>query len=139
MLEIVRNCSLKEAAAKSIVDMARKRWKRKEYAMEAKTDDCAVICHFLHESLDPMHSSATSDKQSLSVTSMKHIVSARCQKPKPLLKKSETPMYVSHEIKNRGKQHELLETIEGEKWNALDGVTRVNTLVKLPPFFPKSS
>ena len=53
MLEIVTNCSLKEAAAKSIVDTARKRWKRKEYAMEAKTDDCAVICHFLHESLDP--------------------------------------------------------------------------------------
>ena len=48
-------------------------------------------------------------------------------------------MYVSHEIKTRGKRYELLETIDGEKWSALDGVTRVNTLVKLPPFSPKSS
>lgn len=60
VVEIVSTSSLKEEAAKFIVDAAVKRWKNK-YGM-SRTDDCAVVCHFIKQKLNPFLATKGSKK-----------------------------------------------------------------------------
>ncbi|KAK4752880.1 hypothetical protein SAY87_021678 [Trapa incisa] len=104
----VRNRSL---AAKVLVARAVQAWKTKYPG--CKVDDCAVVCLFLKEAetVDPTD-----------VTAPKGQPKTRTQRlPRPAKGKADASSAVG--MSDRGSNLE---------WNALEGVTRVNSLLKLP-------
>lgn len=116
VIDIVASAPSRSLAARSLVESAVRAWRIK-YPM-SKPDDCAAVCLFLNA-----HSSGDSSN----------------------LKKNDIVVsFDATEVDNgRSKQlstyqpHRQLTdvaAVEGEEWSALEGVSRVNTLLTLPRF-----
>nr|GMD31310.1 probable protein phosphatase 2C 33 [Ipomoea batatas] len=114
--------STRSSAAKVLVETAVRGWKTKY--PNSKVDDCAVVCLFLNSKSNDM-SSATSAKY----------------KDRAVATEQEADQHEEEELSDESReevleQEDLNEEV-GKEWSALEGVTRVNTLVRLPRFVPE--
>ncbi|RWW61037.1 hypothetical protein BHE74_00031921 [Ensete ventricosum] len=116
VINIVSSANKRSAAAKQVVDRAVRGWRTKHPT--SKVDDCTVVCFFLDQLL-PASNKPTRGTQSDSTVSsdLSRTSSFRTARSEV----SEPEM----EVGAGGSQQE---------WTALEGVTRVNSLLKIPRF-----
>ncbi|XP_019160793.1 PREDICTED: probable protein phosphatase 2C 33 [Ipomoea nil] len=108
--------STRSSAAKALVETAVRGWKTK-YA-NSKVDDCAVVCLFLNSKSNDMSSASRA---------------VATEKEADRHEQGE----LSDESREEVLEQEDLNEEVGKEWSALEGVSRVNTLVTLPRFVPE--
>ncbi|KAH9607700.1 hypothetical protein KSS87_010963 [Heliosperma pusillum] len=136
VVNIVGAAATKSTAARSLVEMAVRNWKMKYPT--SKIDDCAVICLFLDSSTNNLSSASNGQN--------KHDQSSNCEKgvAEPTgLDRSGTVKTVkgilektSKDDDDNGDEDAKEDDLLLEDYSALEGVTRVNTLMNLPRFTP---
>lgn len=137
-------------AARALVDCATRAWRLKYPT--SKNDDCAVVCLFLDNLASPevVQAQNNSDKTPegetvIIITNAESRISDACsvQDSNNKAKSCEIePVVESAEVKlpekclNQSKRSlaECLSTADDEEWSALEGITRVNSLLSLPRF-----
>lgn len=137
-------------AARALVDCATRAWRLKYPT--SKNDDCAVVCLFLDNLASPevVQAQSNSDKTPeeetvIIITNAESRISDACsvQDSNNKAKSCEIePVVESAEVKlpekrlNQSKRSlaECLSTADDEEWSALEGITRVNSLLSLPRF-----
>ncbi|KAG7591866.1 PPM-type phosphatase domain [Arabidopsis thaliana x Arabidopsis arenosa] len=146
-VDIVASAPNRNTAARAVVDTAVRAWRLKYPT--SKNDDCAVVCLFLEdtsaaasvevsETVNHSHKESTesvtitlskdSDKKEEASTETNEIV--------PVWEIKEEKMLESCRIES--KKTTLAECIsvkDDEEWSALEGLTRVNSLLSIPRFF----
>lgn len=124
VVEIVSSCSSRSYAARTLVESAVRSWKSKYPT--SKVDDCAVVCLFLDSN------------ESVTVSTM------RSKENIPEPEEDNGPGLTGFRDEN-GEVSEANEDEADEEhsnvgvgceWSALEGVSRVNTLLTLPRFVP---
>ncbi|KAJ6693765.1 hypothetical protein OIU85_004535 [Salix viminalis] len=139
-VDIVASVSSRSSAAKALVESAVRAWRYKYPT--SKIDDCAVVCLFL-ESNDL--SAASNIKSNEQLTSAEHADNGRQKEddlPCPASPDRAGGMWTEKEALSGGnaeedsaKQDEMQSEC-GIEWSALEGVSRVNTMLNLPRFVP---
>lgn len=109
--------SARSCASRTLVETAVRAW-RSKYPT-SKVDDCAVVCLFLDS--DESTSSTTKTKDNI---------------PDGAYGKGEEENGDISEAANEDDDEEVVKMEVGREWSALEGVSRVNTLVTLPRFVP---
>ncbi|KAL0402699.1 UNVERIFIED_CONTAM: putative protein phosphatase 2C 33 [Sesamum latifolium] len=133
-------------AARTLVESAVRAWKSKYPT--SKVDDCAVVCLFL----DSNESTASIDKSKENIPSPEQDDASRKDDlpgpiglsypgavgagdgndlPGPIGGASEDASEANEEVDD-----EVIHSEGGQEWSALEGVSRVNTLLTLPRFVP---
>ncbi|KAL7110000.1 hypothetical protein ACP275_06G210100 [Erythranthe tilingii] len=141
VVDIVESCSTRSSAAKSLVECAVRGW-RSKYPT-SKVDDCAVVCLFLGPD-ETTCASTIKSKQSIipeDATGEKD----ECTGPTGL-KRSGTVRNEENEVVGEEEDGDIAEGVDeeddersigiGQEWSALEGVSRVNTLLTLPRYVP---
>ena len=140
VVDIVASAPARSSAARSLVESAVRAWKYK--FPTSKVDDCAVVCLFLDSNSNNL-SSASNANTEVQPTSMDK-VDNDSEKDNNLnvltsLDRSGT-VRTGKEVllggnEDSSKQEEMNSEL-GIDWSALEGVSRVNTLLNLPRFVP---
>lgn len=116
VIKIVSSANKRSAAAKQVVDRAVRAWRTKHPT--SKVDDCTAVCFFLQQPLPasnkPTRGIRIDSTVSSDVSFTDSFRTARSEISEP-----------EKEVGAGGSQQE---------WTALDGVSRVNSLLKLPRF-----
>ncbi|KAI3510146.1 hypothetical protein L1887_25677 [Cichorium endivia] len=130
-IDIVAAAPSRSTAARALVDCATRAWRLKYPT--SKNDDCAVVCLFL----DPKPVPIAPKKEQREPDAINVTQDSRFKES------SEIEPYVEPENNKPiekdvgGSKRSLAECIlstEDEEWSALEGVTRVNSLVSIPRF-----
>lgn len=156
-VDIVASAPGRGTAARALVDCATRAWRLKYPT--SKNDDCAVVCLFLeHTSLISDPKSSHNDTAAVHEEEDKAQVEETTKPPSeaghdiqdletsPATKQSSEIVPVVEEIEEKriekGLGHskrslaECLSSADDEEWSALEGITRVNSLLSLPRFLP---
>ncbi|CAL9754609.1 unnamed protein product [Musa acuminata subsp. burmannicoides] len=162
VVDIVVSAPTRSSAARAVVDCAVREWQHK--FPTSKVDDCAVICLFLgHISSDASQNCNSNKKQTepkkpmvLGLTDKEVIGEQETCESKSSITVDTTglePSYALHSANEivsvsegpqvmtvpensqstRSLAH-CISVLEEEEWSALDGFTRVNSLLNLPRF-----
>ncbi|KAI3706008.1 hypothetical protein L1987_76260 [Smallanthus sonchifolius] len=131
VVDIVASAESRSSAARAVVESAVRAWKYKYPT--SKVDDCAVVCLFL-----------TPHPNNISTASATNFVDKNepVLKPGGMIRASEG---IPGEGTDADDDDELAEnpaTVDGDggtDWSALEGVSRVNTLLTLPRFMPEEA
>ncbi|XP_010459160.1 PREDICTED: probable protein phosphatase 2C 6 [Camelina sativa] len=146
-VDIVTSAPSRNTAARALVDTAVRAWRLKYPT--SKNDDCAVVCLFLEDS--PAEAS-TEVSESVNHSHKESTESVTITVNKDADKKEETAVETDEIIpvleiredktpescRTESKKTTLAECIsvkDDEEWSALDGLTRVNSLLSIPRFF----
>lgn len=130
-IDIVAAAPSRSTAARALVDCATRAWRLKYPT--SKNDDCAVVCLFL----DPKPVPIAPKKE------QKQPDAINVTQDSTFKESSEIEPYIEPENNKPtekdvgGSKRSLAECIlsnEDEEWSALEGVTRVNSLVSIPRF-----
>lgn len=116
--------STRSSAAKALVETAVRAWKTKY--PNSKVDDCAVVCLFLD--------SKSNDMSSASSAKYKDRAGVFNETLDPSIPQEQEEL--SDESREEVLEQEDLNEEVGKEWSALEGVSRVNTMVTLPRFVP---
>ncbi|XP_057765335.1 probable protein phosphatase 2C 6 [Salvia miltiorrhiza] len=146
-VDIVASAPGRGTAARALVDCATRAWRLKYPT--SKNDDCAAVCLFLE------HVSLTNEpKPQNDVASLPEEESKAPSEPdagnqdvdSPASKESSEIVPVVEEVEekpvdkslgqSRRSLAECLSSAEDDEWSALEGITRVNSLLSLPRFLP---
>ncbi|CAI9303402.1 unnamed protein product [Lactuca saligna] len=124
-VEIVGAAPSRSTAARALVDCATRSWKLKYPT--SKTDDCAAVCLFLHQNPKTVTKKTDVDEaeaEAETVVDCSEIVVVDNEKvaEKSVVGRSQRSLA------------ECISTSEDEEWSALEGVTRVNSLLSIPRF-----
>ncbi|KAK4436110.1 putative protein phosphatase 2C 33 [Sesamum alatum] len=136
VVEIVSSCPSRSYAARTLVESAVKAW-RSKYPT-SKVDDCAVVCLFL----DSNESTAYTVKSQINIPSTEYDDATRQDDlPAPTgLNRSGTVRADNEALGERNEKDvsdsEQMNGEVGQDWSALEGVSRVNTLLNMPRFVP---
>ncbi|KAM3359622.1 hypothetical protein P3S68_019333 [Capsicum galapagoense] len=146
VVKIVASASPRSSAARSLVESAVRAWRTKYPT--SKVDDCAVVCLFLDSNSNNL-STASSTKDSVKTVSMEanevgsKINDASGQTALPrsgTVREGDEVSAEGDEVSEEGieeeSEHEELLSGVGTEWSALEGVSRLNTLLTLPRFVP---
>ncbi|KAI3708769.1 hypothetical protein L2E82_38198 [Cichorium intybus] len=118
-VDIVATAPTRSTAARALVDCATRAWKLKYPT--SKTDDCAAVCLFLDQ--NPKSVAKQVKNPDIDESLVDH---------------SSTVTEIVVAEKNIGGSKrslaECISTSEDEEWSALEGVTRVNSLLSIPRF-----
>lgn len=133
MVDIVASAPNRGTAAKALVESAVRSWRTKYPT--SKVDDCAVVCLFLDTDRSSVSSASNFSKEKEPLISAEQVGPSgpdgfdcsRSVKVKNILPET------SEEEFSKDEDHE---TPPGTDWSALEGVSRVNTLVTLPKYVP---
>lgn len=136
-IDIVAAAPSRSTAARALVDCATRAWRLKYPT--SKNDDCAVVCLFLDPKPAPIVPKKEPKEQK------EQDVNNVTQNSVNIKESSEIEPYVEPEnikplekgVGVGGSKRSLAECImsnEDEEWSALEGVTRVNSLVSIPRF-----
>lgn len=129
MVDIIATSPTRSSAARVLVESAVRAWRYKYPT--SKVDDCAVVCLFLDSDSPKLSSTSHLDaKEKLSLADQIN--------PEGVLDRSVT-CRASNENSQEGSNEEASKEIDAElekEWSALEGVSRVNTLLNLPRFVP---
>ncbi|ONK78095.1 uncharacterized protein A4U43_C02F14260 [Asparagus officinalis] len=132
VVDIVASASSRSSAARSLVESAVHCWRHKYPT--SKIDDCAVVCLFLTNNSEFNAASASANDISSSIANNEnHVEDASINNSKKI------PENLVEDSKRTGKgkgEKEFLkdQLMEGDEWSALEGVSRVNTMLTLPRF-----
>ncbi|KAK3123792.1 hypothetical protein QOZ80_8AG0636100 [Eleusine coracana subsp. coracana] len=153
-VDIVASAPSRATAARALVDCAVRSWRLK--FPTSKSDDCAVVCLFLVQESKPEEMTQPSGLEVLAtnaaaevgedIADVKVNISREQKITEPMLEHSNTlrgldeivPVdepAISKEPERCGSARSLADCIstnEEEEWSALEGVTRVNSLLNLP-------
>ncbi|KAJ4829297.1 hypothetical protein Tsubulata_000994 [Turnera subulata] len=155
-VDVVASAPGPTTAARALVDSAVRAWKLKYPT--SKNDDCAAVCLFLeHTSLDDENIdeknkertpndlvtevvkatediSEVQDDSHVSVVEDSSVIRGS-DEIVPVVESTEEkfPAKLQHEQSKRSLA-EFISTADDEEWSALEGITRVNSLLSLPRF-----
>jgi hypothetical protein len=135
VVDIVSASPSRSKAARFVVEAANREWKTKYPT--SRIDDCAVVCLYLDGKMDhERDSTASLDNISIDEGSVADLSEAPEQEP--VLTRNFTVRTVAgstHEKALAGAADAIVAgAAHDQNWSGLDGVTRVNSLVKLPRF-----
>ncbi|CAH9104532.1 unnamed protein product [Cuscuta europaea] len=119
--------STRSSAAKVLVETAVRSWRTKY--PNSKVDDCAVVCLFL----DSDDASPIAIKHN-EITDEKKAFNAAASIPKEVQLSEEDEGEEDFGEEDREVNEDDEEEVDAIEWSALEGVSRVNTLVTLPRF-----
>ncbi|PIN01832.1 Serine/threonine protein phosphatase [Handroanthus impetiginosus] len=138
VVDIVSSCPARSYAARTLVESAVRAWKSKYPT--SKVDDCAVVCLFL-DSNESSASTAKSkenmlspDEDNAAQKDLLGLSGSKCGRNGNVAFEEgngEVP-----EANEEGSDDERMSIEMGQEWSALEGVSRVNTLLTLPRYFP---
>ncbi|XP_030472263.1 probable protein phosphatase 2C 33 [Syzygium oleosum] len=132
VVEIIASAPARSSASRALVEYAVRAWRHKYPS--SKVDDCAAVCLFLDMSNSSAASSTKSHNQLASVDDQSEMFSEKdLLISRPIQNDSEITTEESNE--DAAKLEEMQSESETD-WSALEGVSRVNTLVNLPRFVP---
>lgn len=152
VVDIVASVPSRHTAARALVDCAVRAWRLK--FPTSKVDDCAVVCLFIDPASDTSHESnleTPKDDAVSQVSDSIDVETADERTVKPAVSRSLAPQLsdpkeitADAEVRNPqvpercSSTRSLAECVfsSEEEWSALEGVTRVNSLVNLPRFVP---
>lgn len=124
VVDIVASAPTQSAASHALVESAVRAW-RSKYPT-SKVDDCAVVCLFLKSS--PTNNSPTSKENQPALEDLLSMGPVE-------LNRSGTVVRACPEIQP-DEDEENADLVEQPNWSALEGVSRVNTLLTLPRYVP---
>ncbi|KAF8083638.1 hypothetical protein N665_0761s0013 [Sinapis alba] len=129
-VDIVASAPSRSTAARALVDTAVRSWRIKYPT--SKNDDCTVVCLFLQDSSNVVKDSHKEDSvESVSISNKEE------EEEIVQVKEESTPK--SCGIESKMMTMTLAECIsvaqDDEEWSALEGLTRVNSLLSIPRFF----
>lgn len=141
MVEIVASAPARSSAARSLVESAVRAWRRKYPT--SKVDDCAVVCLFLDSNSNTNGISTSSTfkmKEQLTSVEGVNIGTEKGDDPSgpASLPRSGTVRTASGEEIHPEESEDDGSKLDDSNtdWSALEGVSRVNTLLTLPRFTP---
>lgn len=133
--------SRRSSAARALVESAVRAWRYKYPT--SKVDDCAVVCLFLDSASHKVCSASNAKSKEQPSSAVQVHNGDRGDVPAPTgLARSGTCRENNegdHSNKNEEEKESKEEEIDPEseiEWSALEGVSRVNTLLNLPRFEP---
>lgn len=153
-IEIVASAPGHTTAARALVDCAVRAWRLKYPT--SKNDDCAVVCLFLEQlsvaaeavtendvskiNGEAMERMAITDEKTedLEISDshailLEHSGTVRSSDEiVPIFESTEQKLPTKFEGQSKRSLAECISTTEDEDWSALEGVTRVNSLLSLP-------
>lgn len=140
VVDIIASAPARSSAARALVESAVRAWRYKYPT--SKVDDCAVVCLYLDSdlnnistavantkikdppaSVDEVNTGTEKDEEVSGPTGLSHSQSLRSGKE-----------ILAEDSKEDGSDEVYAES--GVEWSALEGVSRVNTLLNLPRFVP---
>ncbi|KAJ1443571.1 PPM-type phosphatase domain [Sesbania bispinosa] len=146
VVDIVAASPRRSSAARALVESAVRAWRYKYPT--SKVDDCAVVCLFLDSDLNKISTASShgtkSKEQPSSMIQVSNGDGVEEDVSGPtVLERSGTCREgngegnTSHEEEELKEEEAEIDADESEKeWSALEGVSRVNTLLNLPRFVP---
>ncbi|KAE8722075.1 putative protein phosphatase 2C 66 [Hibiscus syriacus] len=143
VVDIISSAPARSSAARALVEVAVRAWRYKYPT--SKVDDCAVVCLFLDSNLNNLSiaSNAKTKVQPVSESQVDDDIDDVDDNEKENLDVL-TPLIQSGTVEETlvddnedGSKHEEMNSDGGVDWSALEGVSRVNTLVNLPRFIPE--
>lgn len=138
VVDIVASAPARSSAARFLVESAVRAWRYKYPT--SKVDDCAVVCLFLDTNSSYTASNATLKEQLTSVEQVEACSEKEDLSGPTSLDRSGT-VRTGNENLHEGSNgdasgEEEMHSDMGKDWSALEGVSRVNTLLNLPRFVP---
>ncbi|KAF3972975.1 hypothetical protein CMV_003568 [Castanea mollissima] len=154
-VDVVASSPSRSTAARALVDCAVRAWRLKYPT--SKNDDCAVVCLFLEHVPASIEAVADNDTTKTAQETMEQ-VAVIDEKDGPSEVNCSQNFVLEHSgtirgsdeivpvielgenlsVKSQGQSKkslaEFISTAEDEEWSALEGVTRVNSLLSLPRF-----
>lgn len=138
VVDIIASAPGRATAARGVVECANRAWKLKYPT--SKNDDCAVVCLFLGNDTaverkrdgdddDGAKSGGYLDINACGVTSTTSLVDEIV----PVVEDGDKFCPISQSQSKRSLA-ECISTAEDDEWSALQGITRVNSLLSLPRF-----
>nr|DAD25389.1 TPA_asm: hypothetical protein HUJ06_026853 [Nelumbo nucifera] len=140
VVEIVASAPARSSAARTLVESAVRAWRFKYPT--SKIDDCAVVCLFLDNESSSSATAYLKTKEQPSSLDQHDDGNENHKPSSPTrLDRSGTVKTCAEILPEEGEEEGgLMEATEDtqllEEWSALEGVSRVNTLVTLPRFVP---
>ncbi|KAG6647471.1 hypothetical protein I3843_07G079500 [Carya illinoinensis] len=138
VVDIVSSSPTQSSAARYLVESAVRAWRFKYPT--SKIDDCAVVCLFLDTNRSSTASNAKLKEQLNSVEQQVETCNEKGELSGPTnLDRSGTVRTGNENLQegsNGDEEEEEIHTDAGIDWSALEGVSRVNTLLNLPRFVP---
>ncbi|KAJ6697072.1 hypothetical protein OIU85_003436 [Salix viminalis] len=143
VVEIVASVPSRSSAAKALVETAVRAWRYKYPT--SKIDDCAVVCLFLDSNVLCTASNTTKSQEQL--PSMDQVDSGGPKEDDDLsgptgVDRAGTPRAEKEALlggdaeEEDASEQDEMQSEYGIEWSALEGVSRVNTLLNLPRFVP---
>ncbi|KAJ0971922.1 hypothetical protein J5N97_019881 [Dioscorea zingiberensis] len=146
VVDIVASAPTRSIAARSLVESAVRAWRFKYPT--SKIDDCAVVCLFLDSDTSISASNHKTSEQGdgpLDVTEVSHdkeeivdptgLGRSGTVRASPEIQAEETPEAFK-QSNNLQSSHQSADgdsnALEGDEWSALEGVSRVNSLLTIP-------
>ena len=139
VVDIVASAPARSSAARALVETAVRSWRHKYPT--SKVDDCAVVCLFLDSDTHSMSAAGnTQSKEQLTPVAEVNCVTEKEEEPScPTGLDRSGTVRTEQAVHPEGSNEDALEEMNSEKlhdWSALEGVSRVNTLLTLPRFVP---
>lgn len=121
VIDIVASSPERSCAARKLVEQAVRAW-RTRYPT-SKVDDCAVVCLFLDSSENSSFAASTTTK-------------SKGQNEDEDFYDANMEVEVMNHKEEDFLENEKSFSEMGKEWSALEGVSRVNTMLTLPRFVP---
>ncbi|KAL3838546.1 hypothetical protein ACJIZ3_023137 [Penstemon smallii] len=140
VVDIVSSCPSRSYAARTLVDSAVRAWRTKYPT--SKVDDCAVVCLFLDSNESSTDSTVKSkenvpssepDDDLTGLTGLDRSGTVRTGGEAVGEEENEEE---ASETNEEASDNEQMNVEVGKEWSALEGVSRLNTLLTLPRFVP---
>ncbi|CAN0922899.1 Probable protein phosphatase 2C 18 [Linum grandiflorum] len=151
-VDIVASAPSRATAARALIDCAVRAWRLKYPT--SKNDDCAVVCLFLDHSLAengtgevPETKGTPNDQPGEKVDTEMHTNSddhvlthsgttRSCDEIVPVSESTEAKANATSQSRSQSKRSlaECISSREEDEWSALEGITRVNSLLSIPRF-----
>ncbi|XP_058737460.1 probable protein phosphatase 2C 33 [Vicia villosa] len=138
VVDIIAAAPRRATAARSLVESAVRAWRYKYPT--SKVDDCAVICLFLDPGMQKISTASNANNSKEHPRSSGIQVSDNgdnedVSEPNALVR-SGTCREINNNNNNEEEEEIEIEAETEKEWSALEGVSRVNTLLNLPRFVP---
>ncbi|WJX82833.1 putative protein phosphatase 2C 33 [Trifolium repens] len=139
VVDIIAGAPRRSTAARSLVETAVRAWRYKYPT--SKVDDCAVICLFLDSGIQNLSTASHTNKSKEQPPSSGIQVSSNgdnegVSEPNALPRSGTCRDVNYNNIDEEFKEEEEIDAETEKEWSALEGVSRVNTLLNLPRFTP---
>lgn len=133
VVDIIDSAPARSSAARALVESAVRAWRYKYPT--SKVDDCAVVCLYLDSNTSSVStaSNGKSKDHLASTTEEEEVVENGMENEDTEDQSGPAGLIRSGTVRQESKDESEM---VGKEWSALEGVSRVNTLLTLPRFVP---